>query len=173
MNFTTADTKNWKILYKVGKQEDKNTKALEDKIKKFIANENINKLSYTFDIYTEKENFITIQGLKSEVYAKNIIAVMKDDKKYKVSEPAIVISSDNYKVVQIKKNLEEYLAPPKAAVVPAQPIVPQQAIPQPVNPNQATPKPGAPKRASATRPPGGIPNMEDKDNPNSNSPQKQ
>lgn len=173
MNFTTTDNKNWKILYKVGKLEDKNTKVLEEKIKKFIASENINKLSYTFDIYTEKENFITIQGFKSEAYARNVAVIMKDDKKYKVSESAIVISSDNYKVVQIKKNLDEYLTPPKAAVAPAQSVVPQQAIPQPVNPNQATSKSGTPKKSAATRPPAGIPNMEDKDNPNSNSPQKQ
>jgi tetratricopeptide (TPR) repeat protein len=172
MNFTTTDSKNWKIVYKAGKQEDKTTKALEEKIKKFIASENINKLSYTFDIYTEKENFITIQGIKSEAYAKNVAAIMKDDKKYKIAEPAIVISSENYKVVQIKKNLDEYLAPPKAAVVPAPPVVPQQVAPQSSNPDPGTPKPVAPRKAG-TRPPAGMPNMEDKDNPNSNSPQKQ
>jgi tetratricopeptide (TPR) repeat protein len=175
MNFTTTDNKNWKILYKVGKQEDKNTKALEEKIKKFIASENINKLSYTFDIYTEKENFITIQGLKSEAYSKNVATIMKDDKKYKVSEPAIVISSDNYKVVQIKKNLEEYLAPPKVTPVPVQPVVPQQTAPQPINPDQAVPKQGppAPKKAAGTRPPAGIPNTEDTNNSKPSSTPKQ
>jgi tetratricopeptide (TPR) repeat protein len=172
MNFTTTDSKNWKILYKVGKREDKTTKALEEKIKKFIASENINALSYTFDIYTEKDNFITIQGIKSEVYARNIAAILKDDKKYKISEPAIVISSDNYKVVQIKKNLDDYLAPPKAAVVPTPTVVPQKVAPQSSNPDPGTPKPVTSKKAG-TRPPAGMPNMEDKDNPNSNSPQKQ
>ena len=181
MNFTTIDNKNWKILYKVGKLEDKTTKALEDKIKKFITNENINQLSYTFDIYTEKENFITIQGIKSEAYAKTIAVIMKDNKKFKISEPAIVISSDNYKVAQIKKNIDEYLAAPKVTpapiqqAVPIQPAVPQQIVPQPANPEQAVPEQGppAPKKAAGTRPPTGIPKIEDKDNPNSNSPQKQ
>jgi hypothetical protein len=174
MNFTTTDTKNWKILYKVGKQEDKNTKVLEEKIKKFIASENINKLSYTFDIYTEKENFITVQGIKSEAYARNIAGIMKDDKKYKTTEPAIVISNENYKVVQIKKNLEEYLAPPKVTPVPVQPAVPQQTVSQPVNPDQAAPTQRASKQGMppGTRPPAGTPNMDDKDNPNSTSPPK-
>ena len=166
MNFTTTDNKNWKILYKVAKQEDKNTKALEDKIKKFIASENINKLSYTFDIYTEKENFITIQGIQSEGYAKNIVAIMKDDKKYKIVEQAIVISDENYKVVQIKKNLPEYLAPPKVTPVPVQPVVPQQTVPQPTNPDQSAPKQRASKQGM---PPGMTPPA---GNPNPTSPPK-
>lgn len=166
MNFSTTDTKNWKILYKVGKREDKNTKALEDKIKKFIDSENINNLSYTFDIYNEKENFITIQGIKSEAYAKNIAAIMKDDKKYKIMEPAIVISNENYKVVQIKKNLAEYLAPPKVTPVPVQPVVPQQIVPQPANPDQGAPKQRASKQGM---PPGMTPPA---GNPNPTSPPK-
>lgn len=181
MNFTTKDTQNWKILYKVGKQDDKNTKAFEDKIKKFIATESINTLSYTFDIYTEKENFITIQGINSEAYAKMIAAILKDNKKYKIAEPAIVISSDNYKVAQIKKNLDEYLAVPKVSSVPIQqavpqPIVPQPIVPQPTNPAPAIREQGPPPPKKAARtPPSGeiIPKIEDKDDPNSNSPQKQ
>ena len=156
MNFNATDTKNWKIIYKVGKLEDKSTKALEDKIKKFIAIENIEKLSYSYDIYTEKENFLTISGIKSEAYAKDVAMLLKDNKMYKVAEPAVVISNDNYKIVQIKKNLDEYLSPPKAtpAVVP-QAEIPQQAVPQSVNPEDSKSKQGMPP---GKRPPAGNPN---------------
>ena len=111
MSFNTMDTKNWKILYKVGNREDKNTKIIEDKLKKLIADANYQNLTYSYDVYTEKENFITIHGINSEVYANAISRTLKEDKKYKVAEPAIVVSNDNYKVIQIKKNLEVYLAP--------------------------------------------------------------
>jgi tetratricopeptide (TPR) repeat protein len=110
-DFSIVDTKNWKILYKVGARADKNTKAIEDKLKLFIADENFQAISYSYDVYTEKENFITIHGINSEPYAKNIIQVLKENKKYKIDEPAIVVSAENYKVIQIKKNLEAYLAP--------------------------------------------------------------
>ena len=175
MNFVTTDTKNWKIVYKVGKQDDKSTKALEEKIKKFIASENVQKLTYSFDIYTEKDNFIVIQGIKSEAYAKNMAAILKDDKNYKITEPAIVISNENYKVVQIKKNLVEYLAPPKVAPVPVQPIVPQQEVPQPENPNQEAPKKGGARQGM---PPGmspqdDNPNTDDIDKPKPTSTPKQ
>lgn len=182
MNFTTTESKSWKILYKVGKQDDKATKNIEDKIKKFITGENLTSLTYTFDIYTEKENFITVQGIKSEAYAKNVASILKEDKKFKITEPAIVISSDNYKVVQIKKNLEEYLSPPKTAVVPNQPAVPNQsAVPNPVIPQPAVEKAKIqgqqepakarplPSKASRTRPPGATPKLEDNDNPNSSA----
>ena len=111
MNFNTTDTKNWKILYKVGTREDKNTKVIEEKIKKFNTVENFQNLTFSYDVYTEKENFITIHGINSEVYANTIVKALKEDKKYKIDEPAIVISNENYKVIQIKKNLDAYLAP--------------------------------------------------------------
>jgi hypothetical protein len=53
-------------------------------------------------IFIPKRKFITIHGIKSEVYAKDIVFVLKDTK-YKLSDPAIVISCENYKVIQIKK----------------------------------------------------------------------
>lgn len=110
MELSSTDSSKWKILYKVGAKEDKNTKALEEKIKLFIAAQDLQILSYSYDIYTEKENFITIHGIKSEVYAKDIVFVLKDNAKYKLSDPAIVISGENYKVIQIKKNVDLYLA---------------------------------------------------------------
>ena len=36
MDFNSVETNNWKILYKVGKKEDNDTKALEEKLKKFF-----------------------------------------------------------------------------------------------------------------------------------------
>ena len=110
MNFSTTDTKNWKIVYKVGIRDDKNTKTLEEKIKKFIAEENLYKLSYSYDIYTDQQNLLVIHGIKSEVYAKDIVQVLKENKNFKITEPAIVVSNENYKVIQIKKNLDAYLA---------------------------------------------------------------
>ncbi|MES2573304.1 MAG: gliding motility protein [Bacteroidota bacterium] len=154
MDFNFAEAKNWKILYKVGKIDDKSTKELEEKIKKFIATEG---LSYTFDIYTEKDNFIAIHGLKFEAYAESIATVLKDNKEYKIVESAIIISNENYKIVQIKKNLEQYLVAPKVVPVPAsvpQPIVPQQ----PANPIQDPVKPESIKQvAPQTMPQQAVP----------------
>ncbi|MNQ26601.1 hypothetical protein D3C85_398400 [compost metagenome] len=110
MNFNTTDTKNWKILYKISSKDDKRAKEIEEKVKKFNEVENLYKLSCSFDNYSDKEKFVTIHGLKSESYANDIALAMKENKKYNITEPAIVVSNENYKVIQIKKNLEVYLA---------------------------------------------------------------
>jgi hypothetical protein len=113
MEFKTTDSINWKILYRVGARDDKNTKVLEEKIKLFVENENMQKLYYSYDIYTEKESFIVIHGIKSRVYADDIALILKENAKYKATEPAIEVSGENYKVIQIKKDIETYLAPKK------------------------------------------------------------
>ncbi|WP_264525844.1 tetratricopeptide repeat protein [Flavobacterium sp. N502536] len=111
MDFTSVDSKNWKILYVIPNNDSVTRKKIEEAIRVFLLVENYERLTTSFDKYNRTESFVVIHGLKSEAYAKDISGVFRDDKKYKISNPAIIISSDNYKLVQIKKNLETYLAP--------------------------------------------------------------
>lgn len=110
MEFNTVETNNWKILYIVGKKEDNDTKALEEKIKKFIKENNFQELSYSYDFYNEKESFITIHGLNSAAFANNIVAKIQADKSLESNQTSIVVSNQNYKVIQIKKSLDAYIA---------------------------------------------------------------
>jgi tetratricopeptide (TPR) repeat protein len=109
MNFSSADSKNWKILYKVTPNDDKKRKTIEDKIKKFIASENIQKLNVIFEPYVEGESLIIIQGFKDKGYANDVVMILKENQEFKIESPAIVISNENYKIIQIKKNLDTYL----------------------------------------------------------------
>lgn len=113
LNFNNEESKNWKILYKLSKAEETKMKVMEEKIKKFIASAYNTILKYSFEGYKENEKFLVIQGSNSEEYAKVVSALLKENKDYKIEEPAIVLSNENYKVVQIKKNLEDYLASKK------------------------------------------------------------
>ncbi len=110
INFSDKDTGKWKIIYKVATKEDKSTVATEDKIKEFISEIDFQNLSYSFDLYTGQENLIIIDGLNSEANARHIVSLLKESKKYQISETAIVITNENYKVIQINKNLNAYLA---------------------------------------------------------------
>ena len=111
IDFTAVDSKNWKIIYAIPKDDTKTAKQIEEAIKKFLSVENFERLTTSLDKYNQTESFVVIHGLKSEAYARDVSGVLRDDKKYKISHPAIIISSDNYSVIQIKKNLEAYLAP--------------------------------------------------------------
>jgi hypothetical protein len=110
MKFSTVDNKNWKVVFKIDKNDTKSEAAIESKIVLFFANENVEKLKYTCDPYSEKESFVSIQGIHSESYAQFVTALFAENAKYKISQPGIIISNENYKIVQIKKNFEEYLS---------------------------------------------------------------
>lgn len=110
MQFTTVDNKNWKLVFKIDKNDTKTETAIEKKIILFLANENVEQLKYTCDPYTETESFVSIQGMSSESYAQFISVLFTDNVNYKINQKGIVISSENYKIVQIKKNIEEYLS---------------------------------------------------------------
>ena len=110
LKLSKAPSKNWKILYRTKDFEDVGTKVLREKIKKFIADRSLNKLSVSLDIYTMTDNFVVMHGINSEDLAIGITSILKDYKDYKVQETPIIISEENYTVVQIKKNLDEFLA---------------------------------------------------------------
>lgn len=110
LQLSKASSKNWKILYNTKDFEDAKTKVLREKIKKFIADRSLNKLSISLDIYTMTDNFVVIHGINSEDLALSITAILKDYKDYKVQQTPIVISAENYTIVQIKKNLDQFLA---------------------------------------------------------------
>jgi tetratricopeptide (TPR) repeat protein len=110
MNFSTVDAKNWKVVFRIANNDEKSAAAIETKLALFFANENIEKLKYTCNLYTEKESFIIIHGIHTESYAKFVAALFEGNIKYKVNQSGIVISNENYKIVQIKKNLDAYLS---------------------------------------------------------------
>jgi tetratricopeptide (TPR) repeat protein len=124
LQFNEGEPRSWKILYRAAEPEDKNTKALRDKLKKFASERTAEKLTTSLDIYTMDKNFVVIHGIRSEESANGIATILRDYKEYRIADAPIVISSDNYRVVQIKKNLEEYLVDPKKpAVAKAAPVL--------------------------------------------------
>lgn len=110
LQLSNAPSKNWKVLYATTDFENKATKTLREKINKFITERNLTRLSVSLDIYTMTDNFVVIHGITSEDLAKGITSVLKEFKEYKVQETPIIISVENYTIVQIKKNIAEYLA---------------------------------------------------------------
>lgn len=134
LKFYEAKPSSWKILYQSDSPDDKNTKKIQEKINKFIADRGIDKLQMSYDIYTMDKNFIVIHGIKNIEYARGIVSILKEYKDFKIQDAAYVISNDNYKIVQIKKNFEEYLSTNPSApvpVVPEAPVTPSAPVSSP------------------------------------------
>jgi hypothetical protein len=110
LNFNSELPVSWKVLYSADNLEDANTKKLLEKVTKFAKERTVEKLTVSTDIYTLEKNFIVIHGIKSKESAIGISQVLKEFKEYKVVETPYIISSENYKVVQIKKSFDEYVS---------------------------------------------------------------
>lgn len=100
----------WKIIFKFDNPEDPKMKPLVDKIQKYIKEGYNNNITMSNDIYTMTGNFIVIHGYNSKLAAEDAVTVLQDYKTYKITEAPYVISTEDYKVVQIKKNFTEFLA---------------------------------------------------------------
>jgi tetratricopeptide (TPR) repeat protein len=100
----------WKIVYKIPYPNDAKTKVLTEKLQKYIKDRDSDRITLSNDVYAMEQSFMVIHGFSSKEGAQSTISVLKDFKGYKVQEAAFVISNEDYKVIQIKKNLPEYLA---------------------------------------------------------------
>lgn len=109
LNFKPTAANNWKILYPVAGREDEKTKTLETNLKAFFKAESLTKLYLSYDFYTDNQAFVTIHGSPSQSYAADILAFLSMNPKYNINQAAITIAAENYIVVQIKKNLDQYL----------------------------------------------------------------
>jgi Tetratricopeptide repeat len=139
LQFNLEKPLSWKLIFRLDCNNDNNAKPLLQKITKFINTQTYYKLTTSTDLYLMDEDFIVIHNIKDELQAKDITSILKEFKDYKVSEIPIIISSDNYKIVQIKKNLDEYLKDPKKVAKPV-------AKKEPVQPKQVKEAPNAIKK---------------------------
>lgn len=137
LEFSSSETSNWKILYLAKDPNEKATKNLVEKVKKFLGERDWKKLKMSFDIYTEEYNFVVIHGMVSQENANSIATILKDFKEYKVPDVPIIISGQNYEIVQMKKNIGDYLANPTLnpkSVTDQLPAKTRAAAPQPKAP---------------------------------------
>ena len=111
MAFSTVDTKKWKIIFRIPIEDYKQERAIEKQVLEFMAKENLENLYYTCDNYTDTERILCIHGFQSEIYANDVSVIFNKKGSPSEVQKAITISEENYKIVQMKKNLDAYLAP--------------------------------------------------------------
>ncbi|WP_140485392.1 tetratricopeptide repeat protein [Flavobacterium sp. GSA192] len=109
MDFDFKESTHWKILYPVALNAANDKKTIEEKISKFINAENAQKLNLAYNSYAENQGFVIVQGISTQEYATSVAGVLKENPSYQITTVPIIISNENYKIVQIKKNLNSYL----------------------------------------------------------------
>ena len=100
----------WKVVYKFDVSEKEAAEVLLAKLNEAITTFNYTNMSASLDYYDPNTHFVIIHGLNTQLGGRGFAEVLREKKEYRIKHPYFEISSPNYKVIQIHKNLEDYLA---------------------------------------------------------------
>ena len=99
----------FKLIYPIDKNDTTvDAKALREKVDKAIEDLGYTNLYTSYDVYNPFQNFLVIHGLNSSLGAEGFGELLKDNKNYKITNEFFGISSENYTIVQIHKNIDAY-----------------------------------------------------------------
>lgn len=107
MTFGTVNAKSWKLIIPLS--EIKNKAIFDSKLELFLEDRPNQGYSISQDNYTRTEQFIVIHNISSEEKAKELRNILEEYKDYKLKERFQVISSEDYKIVQLKKNYDTFI----------------------------------------------------------------
>ena len=109
LTFAKENVTEWKLIFPKKFPLDKEVKNLTDKIEKYLNDSKTELLKYSNDIYTMTDNFIVIHGFASKEAANSVLSLLKEHKNYKINDKVYAISTEDYKIVQMKKIFEEWI----------------------------------------------------------------
>ncbi|MBB1140608.1 sporulation protein [Myroides sp. WP-1] len=104
-SFARTDANNWKIIVAVPIDQMADFATIKTNMQRLAGVEAGTGLKFTEDYYTKSTKMYVLHGFKSKVEAEQMIGRLGDDPAY------ISIMHEDYTVIQIKKNLQEYKAP--------------------------------------------------------------
>ena len=102
-------SQSYKIVYEFDKTEKDQMTNFVTAISKVINSEEVLRLKVSQDVYDLNTTFVVVHGLKSINGAKGFAQLLKIDSPEILSKPSFAISTQNYTILQIHKNLEQYL----------------------------------------------------------------
>lgn len=112
VNFNQNDREErWKLVYQFSKEEQEEAEALKEILNKAISDLHFSNMKVSMDYYTNDLNFVVVHGMSSKLGTQGFGETLRDKKEYQIKHPFFAISSSAYKIVQIHKNLEDYLNP--------------------------------------------------------------
>ena len=103
------ETDSWKLVYKFNKDDAEGAQQLKEKLDKAVEDFRYTNMTTSMDYYDPQTRFVIVHGLNTKMGARGFGDVLKEKKEYKIKHPFFEISSPNYKIIQIHKNLDEYL----------------------------------------------------------------
>ena len=101
---------NYKVVFKFENPKPEEVATFKETLDAVLKNIKYHDLNASVDVYNPTTTFVIVHGFKNKTVAETFDQlVIKEDKK-KIKEPYFVMTSDNYQIIQIHKNLDVYLS---------------------------------------------------------------
>lgn len=105
-----APEDSYKLVFPFRKSESGGAKALQEKIEEVGEELSLSQLEISRDIYDPQEIFVVVHGFESSESAVSFQNSLSTYKNYPIQKKSFYISTPNYRIAQIHKNIETYLS---------------------------------------------------------------
>ena len=106
-----ATATNWKIVYTFKNSEMEEANTLKEQLDAAFKALGYSNYATSLDVYNDKQSFVVVHYLNSKSRAEGLVELLATNKeiKEKITKENTILSSQNYKVIQLHKNLEDYI----------------------------------------------------------------
>ncbi len=114
--------KSFKLVYSFSKGEHQQAENLKKLLDEIIVKANYVTMTTSIDYYNPQLDLVIVHGLQSLQGSRGFGEILytgtennkAENLKYRITRPSFDISTENYKIIQVHKNLDLYLNPPAA-----------------------------------------------------------
>lgn len=108
LNFGGQAASGWKLIWNPKQIEPAKMEKIIPKLQAFVDSGINKKLKLSFDKYKEDNDLIVIHGIQNQEQLEEYTLILRDYKDYLLEDNYLIISTEDYEVAQIKKNLNKY-----------------------------------------------------------------
>lgn len=102
-----------KVVYQFSSTAKTEIETFKKDLDEMLTESKYNHMTTSIDAYSKEETFVVVHGLGSIETAKGFIDLFTSELTYKIRRPLFGISTNNYRTLQIHKNLKDFLNPQK------------------------------------------------------------
>lgn len=103
-----APESNYKVVFSFDSSKKETIEGFKASLDSVLDKLKYYDLTASTDVYNKDTSFVIVHGLKNKQVAQTFDQLLTKEDKQKIKEPYFVISSVNYQIIQIHKNLDMY-----------------------------------------------------------------
>ncbi|ULC59772.1 hypothetical protein MBM09_02055 [Flaviramulus sp. BrNp1-15] len=102
-------SRNYKVIFKFESSKQEEISNFKKTLDEVLENVRYYDLTSSIDVYNPETTFVIVHGLKTSTVAKTFDQLLTKEDKKKINVPYFVVTSTNYQIIQIHKNLDAYM----------------------------------------------------------------